>query len=77
MADTKVVDLAALTVFKGLQDLVNAATFVRKDGDKVLSTNDFTDAEKDSLSALTKNFGGYTFATDEQVNSMLAEVFSS
>ena len=77
MANSKVVDLAALTVFKTLLDLANAATFVRKDGDKVLSTNDFTDAEKDSLAALTENFGGYTFATDEQVDSMLAEVFGS
>ena len=77
MANSKVVDLAALTVFKTLLDLANAATFVRKDGDKVLSANDFTDAEKDSLAALTENFGGYTFATDEQVDSMLAEVFGS
>ncbi len=77
MANPKVIDLAALTAFKTLQDIANAATFVRKDGDKVLSTNDFTDAQKNSLAELTANFGGHTFATDEQVNSMLAEVFGS
>ena len=76
-ADIKVVDLAALTVYKRLQDLANAAFFVRKDGDKVLSTNDFTDAEKTSLATLTENFGGYTFATDAQVDSMLDDVFGS
>ena len=75
MADTKVIDLAALTVFKRLQDLANAAKFVPKDGDKVLSTNDFTDEEKAQLTELTANLGGYHVATDEQVNSMLDEVF--
>ena len=75
MADTKVVDLAALTIFKTLQDLANAAVFVCKDGDKVLSTNDYTDEEKSRLAELTTNPGGYRIATDEQVNSMLVEVF--
>ena len=75
MADTKVADLAALNTFKRLQDLANAAKFVPKDGDKVLSTNDFTDEGKAQLDALTANLGGYQVATDAQVNSMLAEVF--
>lgn len=75
MADTKVVDLAALSVFKTLQDLANAAIFVCKDGDKVLSTNDFTDEEKVQLTELTANLGGYHVATDDEVNSMLVEVF--
>ena len=77
MPNSKVIDLAALTRFKFLQDLADAAIFVRKDGDKVLSTNDFTDAQKNSLAELTENFGGHTFATDAQVNSMLAEVFGN
>lgn len=75
MADTKVVDLAALNTFKRLQDLANAAIYVPKDGDKVLSTNDFTDAGKARLDELTANLGGYKVATDEQVASMLVEVF--
>ena len=75
MADTKVVDLAALTVFKTLQDLANAAIFVCKDGDKVLSTNDFTDEEKSRLDEMSTNLGGYQIADDTQVDSMLAEIF--
>ena len=75
MAETKVVDLAALNVFKRLQDLANAATYVPKDGDKVLSTNDFTDEGKARLTELTANLGGYQVATDEQVDSMLVDVF--
>lgn len=77
MANLKVADLAALTAFKRCLDLANAATFVRKDGDKVLSTNDFTDAEKAQLANLQANLGGYHVATDEQVNSMLDDVFGS
>lgn len=77
MADTKVVDLAALTVFKTLQDLANAAIFVCKDGDKVLSTNDFTDEEKARLDEVSTNFGGYQIASDAQVDSMLVEVFGN
>ena len=76
MADTKVIDIAALTVFKTLQDLANAAVFVCKDGDKVLSTNDYTDEEKSRLAELTANLGGYQVATDEQVDSMLVAVFN-
>ncbi|MBR1646168.1 MAG: hypothetical protein IJ685_05245 [Selenomonadaceae bacterium] len=75
MADTKVVDLAALSVFKTLQDLANAAVFVCKDGDKVLSTNDFTDEEKSRLDEMSTNLGGYQIADDTQVDSMLAEIF--
>ena len=75
MADTKVIDLAALTVFKTLQDLANAAIFVCKDGDKVLSTNDYTDEEKARLDEVSTNLGGYQIATDDQVDSMLDEVF--
>ena len=75
MADTKVVDLAALSVFKSLQDLANAAIFVCKDGDKVLSTNDFTDEEKNRLDEMSTNLGGYQIADDTQVDSMLAEIF--
>ena len=55
MADTKVIDLAALTVFKQRLDLANAATFARKDGDKILSTNDFTDAEKTKLAGIAES----------------------
>ena len=77
MADTKVIDIAALTVFKTLQDLANAAIFVCKDGDKVLSTNDFTDAEKNSFAELSATFGGFAFATDEEINLMLAEIFTT
>ena len=75
MADTKVVDLAALSVFKTLQDLANAAVFVCKDGDKVLSTNDFTDEEKARLDEMSTNLSGYHVADDTQVDSMLAEIF--
>ena len=75
MADTKVIDLAALTVFKTLLDLANAAIFVCKDGDKVLSTNDFTDEEKNRLDEVSTNLGGYQIADDMQVDSMLAEIF--
>ena len=46
-------------------DLANAATYVRKD-------EFFTDAEKAQLIELS----GYHVADDEQVNSMLAEVFT-
>lgn len=77
MASSKVVDLAALTVYKRLQDLENAATFVRKDGDKALSTNDFTNAHKARLDELNANLGGYKIADDEQIQSMLVEVFGS
>lgn len=77
MASSKVVDLAALTVYKRLQDLENAATFVRKDGDKALSTNDFTDIQKARLAELNANLGGYQIADDEQIQSMLVEVFGS
>ena len=77
MAKSKVVDLAALTVYKRLQDLENAATFVRKDGDKVLSTNDFTNTQKAQLDELTANLGGYQVADDEQIRLMLVEVFGS
>ena len=75
MADIKVVDIAALSVFKSLQDLANAAIFVCKDGDKVLSTNDFTDEEKSRLDEMSTNLGGYQIADDTQVDSMLAEIF--
>lgn len=64
MAQTKVVDLAALTAFKRFQDLANAATFVRKN-------EFFTDEQKAQLVELS----GYKIATDEQVNAMLDEVF--
>lgn len=77
MANSKVVDLAALTVYKRLQDLENAATFVRKDGDKVLSSNDFTNAQKAQLAELNANLGGYHVADDAQIQSMLVEVFGS
>lgn len=60
----KVIDLAALTVFKRLLDLANAANFVRK-------SETFTDEQKAQLVELSR----YKVATDEQVNSMLAEVF--
>lgn len=77
MANSKVIDLAALATFKTLQDLANAATFARKDGDKVLSTNDFTDANKAQLAELTANLGGYQVADDVQIQSVLVEVFGS
>ena len=60
----KFIDLAALTVFKRLQDLANAATYVRK-------SENFTDEQKAQLVELST----YQVATDEQVNSMLAEIF--
>ena len=77
MANSKVIDLAALATFKTLQDLANAATFVRKDGDKALSTNDFTDEYKAQLDELTANLGSYQVADDEQIQSVLVEVFGS
>ena len=77
MANSKVIDLAALATFKTLQDLANAATFVRKDGDKALSTNDFTNEYKAQLDELTANLGGYQVADDEQIQSVLVEVFGS
>lgn len=61
---SKFIDLAALTTFKNLLDLANAATYVRK-------SENFTDEQKARLVELSK----YQVATDEQVNSMLAEVF--
>lgn len=77
MPNSKVIDVAALTVFKTLQDLANAAHFVCKDGDKVLSTNDFTDEEKTRLAELTANLGGCHVADDVQIQTLLVEVFGT
>lgn len=49
MAVSKQIVLNALSTFKGLQDAANDEKFVAKDGDKVLSTNDYTTAEKTKL----------------------------
>lgn len=49
MAVSKQTVLNALSTFKGLQDAANDSKFVAKDGDKVLSTNDYTTAEKTKL----------------------------
>ena len=49
MAVSKATVLNALATFKGLQDAANDEKFVAKDGDKVLSTNDYTTAEKSKL----------------------------
>ena len=77
MANSKVIDLEALRKFKSLQDLANVLNFVRKDGGKVLSTNDFTDANQAQLAELTACLGGYQVADDEQIQSVLVEVFGS
>lgn len=53
MAITKSELLDALGVFKELHDAEISANFVAKDGAKVLSTNDFTDALKAKLDGLT------------------------
>ena len=45
--------IEALGVFKELMDAQNEAVFVKKDGAKVLSTNDFTDALKAKLEGIT------------------------
>lgn len=60
----KLIDLAALAKFKTLLDLANAANFVRK-------SESFTDEQKTRL----ENLSEYHVAEDEQVNSMLDEVF--
>ena len=62
----KFIDLAALTTFKTLLDLANAANFVRK-------SETFTDEQKAQLVELST----YQVATDAQVNSMLDEVFTN
>ena len=46
--------IQAFGVFKELMDEANAERFVQKDGAKVLSTNDFTDALKAKLDAITE-----------------------
>lgn len=53
MAVTKTELVKALGVFKELADADYANRFVTKDGAKVLSTNDFTDALKEKLDSLT------------------------
>lgn len=52
MAVTKAELVKALGVFKELADADYANRFVAKDGAKVLSTNDFTDALKEKLDSL-------------------------
>lgn len=46
--------LAALGVFRELMLEENKKLFVQKDGAKVLSTNDFTDALKAKLDSITE-----------------------
>ncbi len=46
--------IQCLGVFKELMDEANEARFVQKDGAKVLSTNDFTDALKAKLDSITE-----------------------
>ena len=46
--------IQCLGVFKELMDAANAERFVEKDGAKVLSTNDFTDALKAKLDSITE-----------------------
>ena len=46
--------IQAFGVFKELMDAENEKVFVKKDGAKVLSTNDFTDALKEKLTAITE-----------------------
>lgn len=46
--------IQAFGVFKELMDAANAERFVEKDGAKVLSTNDFTDALKAKLDSITE-----------------------
>ena len=46
--------IAAVGVFKELMDAANENLYVKRDGAKVLSTNDFTDALKEKLDAITE-----------------------
>ena len=52
MAITKTELIEALGAFKELSDTAYDAKYVAKDGAKVLSTNDFTDALKAKLEGL-------------------------
>ena len=46
--------IQAFGVFKELMDAENEKVYVKKDGAKVLSTNDFTDAMKEKLDSITE-----------------------
>lgn len=51
--------------------IITALTnYVQKDGDKVLSTNDYTTEDKQKVSTID-------YATDEEIGAMLDEVFSA
>ncbi len=45
--------IQAFGVFKELMDAENEKVYVKKDGAKVLSTNDFTDALKEKIESIT------------------------
>lgn len=54
MAITKTELIQVLGIFKGMLDTSYSEQFVAKDGAKVLSTNDFTDALKTKLEGITE-----------------------
>lgn len=63
-------DLKTLVGSTNVSDQIDAALdgYVQKDGDKVLSTNDYTTADKEKLD-------GIEYASEQEVSDMLNEVF--
>jgi len=55
----------AIKLCRQVQDNLNARRYVQKDGNKVLSTNDYTDAEKTKLANLSAD--GYTTAEKDKL----------
>lgn len=65
-------DLESLVGEEGVSEQIANVLkgYVKKDGNKVLSTNDYTNADKEKLD-------GIEFASDEEVLAMLNEVFAT
>ena len=76
IADTFIVKGAAIEV--DLTDYLKktdaANTYVAKDGSKVLSTNDFTTAEKNKLAGIDANANNYTYTLPNATSNTIGGV---
>lgn len=62
----------SVAVIDGFQDLLN--NYVQKDGSKVLSTNDYTTAEKNKLAGIAANANNFTYTLPTATSSVLGGV---
>ena len=76
IADTFIAKGAAIEV--DLTDYLKktdaTSTYVKKDGSKVLSTNDFTTAEKNKLAGIDANANNYTYTLPNATSNTIGGV---